>query len=146
MKCRLFELTCTLKSFTHFLIRLEKYISCFRKVIDNSEKAAQALEHLSQFWSTSEIRQVMICDKLLTYRVVDHLSIVNWVFMQEKNFTKNFLWQILTNTVNTMADRARLCESEIEKTTEEERKNLLEGALQNANKELRELFLMIFQV
>jgi len=132
-------------SYSHFLMRLEKYLSSFKKVIDTADKGALLLEELSQFWRTSELRQIMLCDKLLTFRIVDHLSIVNWIFAQEKDFTKGYLWQILTNTINKLIDRIKLCESEIEKCADDERKLTLETAHQTATKELRELFLLVFQ-
>jgi len=121
------------------------------------------LKAVRYFWQKSPQHIVIMIDKLMTYRLVDNTSIINWIFSPEEqpNFTKGYIWDVLRNTISktlarteTIREELKTAEEAWEKTPKEEQSESIpefkrlkdrKTALDSVLREQKELFLIIFQ-
>jgi len=152
---------CGAKSFSHLLNSLERYNELARSVINNETRRVQAIAVVASFWSLSKFHLIITLDKLMTYRIVDNIAIVNWLFSPDQlpDFTRGYVWEILHNTINKTIARTHTLQNELENARRivRERGVTDEGApeqaklrhthevLDTALREQKELLLVVFQ-
>eukprot|EP00005_Dracoamoeba_jomungandri_P013753 CAMPEP_0174265190 /NCGR_PEP_ID=MMETSP0439-20130205/25516_1 /TAXON_ID=0 /ORGANISM="Stereomyxa ramosa, Strain Chinc5" /LENGTH=793 /DNA_ID=CAMNT_0015351511 /DNA_START=36 /DNA_END=2417 /DNA_ORIENTATION=- len=152
------------KSFSHFLNMLERYNHLLRQIISNQKTRLQVVCVVTEFWKNSALHRIISLDKLMTYRIIDNLSIVNWIFSAEvlPDFKRGYVWEILRNTINktiartqTVRKQLESCRSAAHAFMDEEDDNKdapevvklrqTEAALETALREQKELLLVVFQ-
>jgi hypothetical protein len=67
-----------------------RYSSLVEKYIDSPEKKVTALKMIAHFWQKSEQHIVITVNRFLTYKIVDSIAVVNWIFSpeQQQKFTR----------------------------------------------------------
>jgi hypothetical protein len=134
------------------------------------------LKEVKDFWALSPQNLIIQVDKLMSYRVIDNTTIIHWIFStdEQANYTRGYIWEIIRNTINktlarteTIEEELRAAESNFSKCTDiiifanfglvpvsDQTDDTMEGqrlkdrkaAYDAAQRELKELFLVIFQV
>jgi len=144
------------KSFSHLLNALERYNTLLRTLINNSQTRGQTISAFAHFWRNSSAHIIIALDKLMTYRIIDNISIVNWLFSNEvlPDFTRGYVWDILRNTVNKTVARTETVRKQLAKTlqpteqsssTPQLSASATQEALETAEREQKELLLVVFQ-
>jgi nuclear cap-binding protein subunit 1 len=102
------------KSFSHLLNILERYHILLRAVLNTPPAKAAALAVIAEFWQNSAQHVIITLDKFMTYRVLDAMSIVNWLFSPEmiKQFPRGYVWDILRNTFTKVLTRTHTIHKE----------------------------------
>ena len=72
------------KSVSHLLSVLERYCVLLRRLSSSPAQQRQLLDAIGSFWPDSNLHQVILLDKLMTYRIVRNDSIVEWLFSSER--------------------------------------------------------------
>ncbi|XP_058083390.1 nuclear cap-binding protein subunit 1 [Magnolia sinica] len=96
------------KSFTHLITVLERYGQVIAKLCPDQDKQVQLIHEVSLFWKNSAQMTAIALDRMMGYRLVSNLAIVNWVFSPtniEQFHVSDCPWEILTNTVNKTYNR-----------------------------------------
>jgi len=151
------------KSFSHLLAVTERYLPLLQKYINSPETKAITLKAVRYFWQKSPQHIIIMMDRLMTYRVIDNTSIINWIFSTEEqaNFTKGYIWDILRNTISKTLARTETVKDELKAAEEtwdripkdEQNENIPEfrrikdrrASLDTVLREQKELFLIVFQ-
>jgi nuclear cap-binding protein subunit 1 len=71
------------KSFSHLLNTVERYLPLLRALVTSAASRLATLRAVHDFWQNSPQHLLIIADKLMTYRLVDHFSIVAFLFSPE---------------------------------------------------------------
>lgn len=61
----------------------KRYNELLRTLVNNESRRVAAISVVASFWADSTGHIVIALDKLMTFRVIDNLSIVNWLFSAE---------------------------------------------------------------
>ena len=99
------------KSFSHFLNVLERYINLLRHLSSSPPKRVLLLRAVSRFFAAQSQFNFIVVDKLLQYRVIDPIDIVDWAFGttseagNEKRWSNLGVWDILRNTMDKVNNR-----------------------------------------
>lgn len=72
------------RSFSHYLNVLERYIVILRESTNSAAARSALLRSASRFWSSNTLFRHIVFDKLLQYRIVDPIDVVNFVFEGEE--------------------------------------------------------------
>lgn len=72
------------RSFSHYLNVLERYIVILRESTNSAAARAALLRSASRFWSSNTLFRHIVFDKLLQYRIVDPVDVINFVFEGEE--------------------------------------------------------------
>jgi len=136
------------KSFSHLLNTIERYIVVLNTLVKSSAHRHLLIVAVANFWAKSSQHIIILLDKLMTYRVVDGSSIVNWLFDHDRvNSFHSHVWEILTKTVNKTLARCDTLQRELSaaKDSSSDKVKSLEQAYEQAQREQKELFFAIFQ-
>lgn len=68
------------RSFSHLLNVIERYHELLRALSQTPEARVSMLESTTQFWTHSAQWVLIVCDKLLQYRIVEPVDVVHFVF------------------------------------------------------------------
>eukprot|EP01087_Luapelamoeba_hula_P018471 TRINITY_DN5951_c0_g1_i1.p1 TRINITY_DN5951_c0_g1~~TRINITY_DN5951_c0_g1_i1.p1 ORF type:complete len:819 (-),score=70.52 TRINITY_DN5951_c0_g1_i1:395-2851(-) len=103
------------KSFSHLLNALDRYHELARAVINNEARRVQAINAIAQFWNLSKFNLIIALDKFMTYRVIDSLAIIQWVFSPAMlpEFVHGYVWEILRNAIDKTIGRSQILETEL---------------------------------
>ncbi|XP_077218182.1 ARM repeat superfamily protein isoform X2 [Tasmannia lanceolata] len=96
------------KSFTHLITVLERYGQVIAKLCPDQEKQVLLIDEISSFWKNSSQMTAIAIDRMMGYRLISNLAIVNWVFSKsniEQFHTSDRLWEILRNAVSKTYNR-----------------------------------------
>jgi nuclear cap-binding protein subunit 1 len=136
------------KSFSHLLNTIERSIGLLNVLVKTSAQRHLVIEGVANFWSKSAQHIIILLDKLMTYKVIDGSSIVNWLFDHERvNSFHSYVWEILSNTVNKTLARCETLKRELHAAIDSgtDKVRALEQAIEQAQREHKELFIVIFQ-
>jgi len=88
------------KSSTHILKLFERYLSLLQSMITTTSSKIVALQTVHSYWTNCPQNVIIIVDKLMTYCIVDNVSIVRWILSSKSAaFLKHgFMWIILRKT------------------------------------------------
>jgi nuclear cap-binding protein subunit 1 len=103
---------------------LARYLSSLVTVNANPQNRAQTVKIIVNFWQYNEQFLAILLDKLVAYRILDNLTVVNWLFtdvIPNANFPL-FAWEILTNTVTKITGRTQQIQARIKKEESEHKK------------------------
>ena len=67
------------KSTTHILKLFERYLPLLQQLITTTSNKITVLNAVQNFWILSPQNIIVIVDKLMTYCIVDNISIVKWI-------------------------------------------------------------------
>ena len=67
------------KSSTHILKLFERYLTLLQSMISNTNQKIVTLSTVQSFWVNCHQNIIIIADKLMTYCIVDNVSIVKWI-------------------------------------------------------------------
>jgi nuclear cap-binding protein subunit 1 len=85
------------KSVSHLLSVLERYCSLLRRYSTTLEEQEFVLNAVGSYWVYSNLHQVILLDKLMTYRIVTNLAIIQWLFSPTRvEFLKLYVTARLT--------------------------------------------------
>ncbi|KAF9207554.1 Component of the cap-binding complex (CBC) [Haplosporangium sp. Z 27] len=146
------------KSFSHVLNVIERYLTILQRMNGTPEARLHTVKIVAQFWKNNTQFLGILLDKMLNYRVVDAIAIVNWVFEPEvwqNEWHRSFVWDILKNTLNKVISRVAQVKDkliEVRKefeavppTKTEEVVKGVENTLSIVNREQKEVFLTLYQ-
>lgn len=152
------------KSFSHLCAVLERNLTVFQKFVTSNDSKMTVLRTVREIWNNSSQHMIILLDRLMTYRIVDNTSIVNWLFSTEEqpHFTKGYMWDILRNTIHKTLARTETVREELQtaedalrhvppeeqlpESPEVRRLRDRQSSLESVLREQKELFLVIFQV
>lgn len=77
------------RSFSHLLNVMERYHELLRSLSQTPDARLSILESTAQFWSNSPQWVLIVCDKLLQYRIVEPVDVVRFVFTSEPGRTNS---------------------------------------------------------
>lgn len=75
------------RSFSHLLNVMERYHELLRSLSQTPDARLSILESTAQFWTQSPQWVLIVCDKLLQYRIVEPVDVVRFVFTNEPGRT-----------------------------------------------------------
>jgi len=75
------------RSFSHLLNVMERYHELLRSLSQTPDARLSILESTAQFWTQSPQWVLIVCDKLLQYRIVEPVDVVRFVFTSEAGRT-----------------------------------------------------------
>jgi len=138
------------KSFSHLLNTIERNIVLFNAIIKTTEQKLAVVQSVAEFWRDSQQHIIILLDKLMTYKIIDGTSIVNWLFSLSnlREFTYSYIWQILSNTINKILARCETLTRELnaaKETGSSDKVKQLTANREQAQREQKELFLVVFQ-
>lgn len=103
------------RSFSHFLNVLERYIVILRESTNSAAARIALLRSASRFWTTNTLFRHLVFDKLLQYRIVDPIDVVNFVFEGEepildaeivpRDWSDISIWDIFRMTLEKVQNR-----------------------------------------
>lgn len=85
------------KSFTHLMTVLERYGQVIARLCPDLEKQVALINEVSSFWKNSAQMTAVAIDRMMGYRLISNLAIVNWVFSPaniEQFHTTDRLWEV----------------------------------------------------
>ena len=93
----------------------KRYITLLREFTDSAVFRLALLRSVSRFWVRNSQFLIIVFDKLLQYRIVDPIDVVNWVFLGEqpvldgevlpRDWTNVSTWDILRMTLEKVQTR-----------------------------------------
>lgn len=110
------------KSFSHVLNVIERYLSILQRLNSTPEAKLHTVKIVAQFWRNNTQFMGILLDKMLNYRVVDAIAIVNWVFEPEvwqNEWHRSFVWDILKNTLNKVISRVAQVKDKLDEVRKE---------------------------
>ncbi|KAF8412692.1 hypothetical protein HHK36_000660 [Tetracentron sinense] len=96
------------KSFTHLITVLERYGQVIAKLCPDQDKQVILITEVSSYWKNSTQMTAIAIDRMMGYRLISNLAIVNWVFSPaniEQFHTSDRPWEILRNAVSKTYNR-----------------------------------------
>ncbi|XP_068659456.1 nuclear cap-binding protein subunit 1 isoform X2 [Aristolochia californica] len=96
------------KSFTHLITVLERYGQVISKLCPDEDKQIQLIDEVSLFWKSNAQMTAIAIDRMMGYRLISNLAIVDWVFSPSnvnQFHTSDSPWEILRNAVNKTYNR-----------------------------------------
>lgn len=85
------------KSFTHLTTLLERYGQVISKLCPDHEKQGLLIQEVSSYWKNSNQMTAITIDRLMGYRLVSSLVIVDWVFSSanvDQFHLKDLAWEV----------------------------------------------------
>lgn len=68
------------KSFTHLVTVLERYGQVFAKLCPEHSMQIALIDEISSYWKNNTQMTTLAIDRMMGYRLISNLAIVNWVF------------------------------------------------------------------
>lgn len=103
------------RSFSHYLNILERYIVILRETTNSTASRSALLRSASRFWSKNSLFRHIVFDKLLQYRIVDPIDVINFVFEGEepvldgeittRDWSDISIWEIFRMTLEKVQNR-----------------------------------------
>ncbi|XP_039128613.1 nuclear cap-binding protein subunit 1 isoform X1 [Dioscorea cayenensis subsp. rotundata] len=96
------------KSFTHLITVLERYGQVIGKLCPERDGQVLLLDEVGSYWKNNTQMTAIAIDRMMGYRLVSNLSIVNWVFSSsniEQFHTSDRPWEVLRNAINKTYNR-----------------------------------------
>ncbi|KAJ2602788.1 Nuclear cap-binding protein subunit 1 [Coemansia sp. RSA 1722] len=90
------------KTLSHMLNAIEKFTPALQRFADSAEAKLAIARTVEDFWLRHPQFFVMTIDKLIDYRIIDPITVVEMLFDEEHvgQWCKFHLWEILRNTIN----------------------------------------------
>eukprot|EP01114_Cavostelium_apophysatum_P014517 TRINITY_DN3790_c0_g1_i1.p1 TRINITY_DN3790_c0_g1~~TRINITY_DN3790_c0_g1_i1.p1 ORF type:complete len:829 (-),score=226.89 TRINITY_DN3790_c0_g1_i1:25-2442(-) len=150
------------KSFSHLLATFERYVSLVKRYVATQEHKQQVLNCINDFWGKSTQHIFILIDRMLTYKVIDASSVIEWVYADGKpDFTSHHVRDITRNAIDRtigklepIREELKSAEEALEKVPQEERnedipemrrvkdrKSTIEALLE----EQKEVFILVLQ-
>eukprot|EP00741_Cyanophora_paradoxa_P023530 tig00021589_g22732.t1 len=126
------------KSFSHMLAITERYVSVLQALTkDSAEPRTLVCRAVSSFWRNCKQQQVILLEKLMTYRVVDNSAIINHLFSDRSvpQMCSGHVWEILHNTISKTLARTAAVRADFQKAEEE----LASGSAADSSKQAPEI-------
>jgi len=145
------------KSFSHLLAVLERYQKLLMlKTSSSAEEKLCIIRVASLIWEKSPQHFMILIERLLTSRIIDSQSVVQWVFSENEamRFTRSFLWDIIRCVIRRELHKNEILKERLEKECQKElqseedtRQKLLElkSAQEQQLNDQKKLFLTLFQ-
>eukprot|EP00124_Ichthyophonus_hoferi_P000500 Ihof_evm30s18 gene=Ihof_evmTU30s18 len=158
------------KSYSHVISAIERYVKSLQTLANTPEGRFQVVHSVFEYWATNHQMTIILMDKLMTYRVVDHQAIIHCLFHEDfvHFFVRDYVWEVLCNTLNKMIERTgqmkltlakeevafkelsenmdnRMEEDEHALVAKEHRLEQLRGTMDIVVTEQKEAFLIVFQ-
>ena len=103
------------RSFSHYLNVLERYIVILRESTNSAAARMALLRSASRFWASNTLFRHIVFDKLLQYRIVDPIDVLNFVFEGEelvldgeitpRDWSDLSIWDIFRMTLEKVQNR-----------------------------------------
>lgn len=93
------------KSFTHLITVLERYGQVIGKLCPERDGQVLLLDEVGSYWKNNTQMTAIAIDRMMGYRLVSNLSIVNWVFSSsniEQFHTSDRPWEVCVFTLYYM--------------------------------------------
>lgn len=118
------------KSFSHLLNVLERYHALLRSLAGTVQARLAVTTAVGEFWKHSPQHIIITLEKLMTYRIVDAHSIVQWIFSHQvlPFFTQGYLWDILRNTIDKTVMRTEVMRKELKAVQPDQQPALAEAS------------------
>ncbi|XP_042497800.1 nuclear cap-binding protein subunit 1 isoform X1 [Macadamia integrifolia] len=104
------------KSFTHLITVLERYGQVIAKLCPDLDKQVILIDEVSSYWKNNAQTKAITIDRMMGYRIISNLAIVNWVFSPpnvEQFHASDHPWEILRNAVEKTYNRVSDLRKEI---------------------------------
>ncbi|KAJ0979646.1 hypothetical protein J5N97_015120 [Dioscorea zingiberensis] len=125
------------KSFTHLITVLERYGQVIAKLCPERDDQVLLLDEVSSYWKNNTQMTAIAIDRMMGYRLVSNLAIVNWVFSAsniEQFHTSDRPWEVLRNAINKTYNR--ICDLRKEIASLENGVTLAEETVSKTKKDL----------
>eukprot|EP01135_Chromosphaera_perkinsii_P011114 Nk52_evm23s2340 gene=Nk52_evmTU23s2340 len=109
------------KSYSHLVNIIERNMKVFSTLIGTSARSKSlVLTAVCDFLKLNNHLMVILLDKLMTYRLIDISTIVNWMFTEEQlnSLTEVYIWEIFHNTLNKMICRTSILKGNLKQFEE----------------------------
>ncbi|XP_025412908.1 nuclear cap-binding protein subunit 1-like [Sipha flava] len=108
------------KSFSHAFSAITKFIKVFKFLGENDECQLQILRSTFDLWNADQQMLTVLIDKMLKTQIIECSSVANWIFSKEmtSQFTKLYIWDILSMTINKMSRHVDRLTKELNKARE----------------------------
>ncbi|KAJ4965426.1 hypothetical protein NE237_017275 [Protea cynaroides] len=96
------------KSFTHLITVLERYGQVIAKLWPDPDKQVMLIDEVSLYWKNHAQMKAITIDRMMGYRLISNLAIVNWVFSPpnvEQFHSSDHPWEILRNALDKTYNR-----------------------------------------
>ncbi|KAJ3414970.1 Component of the cap-binding complex (CBC) [Chytridiales sp. JEL 0842] len=145
------------KSFSHFLNIVERYIKVLHQLNTKPEDKLHIIRIASGCFASNHQFLEIVLDKFINYRVIDPLSLINWVMSEETHETSvlsSHIWSILRTALSKVNTRvvqirdklaAARKESEDAMMDDVDATAELQTMLDNANRDQKEAYIKCFQ-
>ncbi|KAJ3320157.1 Nuclear cap-binding protein subunit 1 [Boothiomyces sp. JEL0866] len=147
------------KSFSHLLGVVERYLPLLQKINEDEQRQLLTTRVTHAFWENNPQFLEIILTKLVNYKIIEARAIITWLLSPEnleKNCTRFFVWNILSTTLNKLTVRVEQITIRLEKQKNQaddmmnddmqESAASLEAALEAAQKERKDTFILCMQV
>eukprot|EP00457_Paulinella_chromatophora_P002058 gb/GEZN01002062.1/.p1 GENE.gb/GEZN01002062.1/~~gb/GEZN01002062.1/.p1 ORF type:complete len:834 (+),score=143.93 gb/GEZN01002062.1/:59-2560(+) len=135
------------KSFTHITALLSRYKGTLTALTTDSDSQSALISLVSEFWQHSHQHIMIILDKLLLLNLVSSSAVVRWVFQQQSDLHRRWVWAILENAINKQTQRLQLAKEQQKKHSEvlgDDTKDL-DKLTEGMENEKKELMMVVFQ-
>ncbi|XP_072997664.1 nuclear cap-binding protein subunit 1 [Typha latifolia] len=105
------------KSFTHLITVLERYGQIIAKLCPDQDRQIQLMDEVSYYWKNNSQMTAIAIDRMMGYRLISNLAIVEWVFSPnniEQFHVSDCPWEILRNAVSKTCNRITDLRKEIQ--------------------------------
>lgn len=103
------------ETFSLLKLVLRQYGGILRKLAATDEAKLAVLKQVGAYWADSDGHRLMVVDLLMSVMVVDHLSIVSWVFSEDSASLMSYSpWEILNMAFGKTVERTAMLRSKPE--------------------------------
>ncbi|XP_042446819.1 nuclear cap-binding protein subunit 1-like [Zingiber officinale] len=105
------------KSFTHLITVLERYGQVITKLCATQDMQVLLIDEVSSYWKNSTQMTAIAIDRMMGYRLICNLAIINWVFSLpniEQFHVSDRPWEVLRNAINKTYNRITDLRKEIQ--------------------------------
>lgn len=108
------------KSFSHFLNVIERYIVLLRSLASSPNARQRMLHVVATFFAKNQEYIFIVIDKMLQYRIVEAIDVVEWAFQKGQDGTHATrwcdvqVWEVLRATVIKVNGRLKNANARVE--------------------------------
>jgi len=116
------------KSYTHILKLFERYVTLLQSLTSDQQSKIVALSVVQQFWSNNHQNIIIIIDNMMTYRIVDYVSVTTWILSPklESELHYGHLWIVLRKMFQKTLARENTIKQKLEQAERGDIAGLLE--------------------
>ena len=140
------------KSFSHFLNVIERYIVLLRSLASSANARQRMLHVVATFFAKNQEYIFIIIDKLLQYRIVEAIDVVEWAFQKGQDGTHTTrwcdvqVWEVLRATIAKVNGRLKNANTRVEGLKLKEKRASLIGNVEGRFFVIRDNTILIVDI